>query len=128
MMTGEISEAFRSYPSPISLNILTGNRRVVPPTTPAISATASDVLNIDLVYIALNTLTGSVGFLLNFAQLWCIGATSATTYAIVGSLNKIPITVVGHMIFKTKITRQVRACFADSNLFYTLIAIIFLFY
>jgi hypothetical protein len=61
----------------------------------------------DLPYIALNVFTGSVGFFLNFAQLWCVGATSATTYAIIGTLNKIPITFVGHAIFHTKITRQV---------------------
>lgn len=32
---------------------------------------------------------GVVGVLLNFASLWCVGATSATTYAVVGSVNVV---------------------------------------
>ena len=41
------------------------------------------------VYAALNFFAEFVGFFLNFASLWCVGATSATTYAIVGSINKV---------------------------------------
>ncbi|CAN0434676.1 unnamed protein product, partial [Discosporangium mesarthrocarpum] len=32
---------------------------------------------------------GVVGVLLNFASLWCVESTSATTYAVVGSLNVV---------------------------------------
>ena len=32
---------------------------------------------------------GVVGVSLNFASLWCVGATSATTYAVVGSVNVV---------------------------------------
>ena len=73
----------------------------------ASASSGSPVHGFDVAYAALNAFTGSVGFFLNFAQLWCVGATSATTYAIIGSLNKIPITIFGHFIFKTAITRQV---------------------
>ena len=45
-------------------------------------------------------------FFINFASLWCVGATSATTYAIVGSLNKIPLTVFGAVIFGSVITQE----------------------
>jgi GDP-mannose transporter len=37
-------------------------------------------------FIFWNCVAGFLGFYLNFASLWCVGATSATTYAIVGKL------------------------------------------
>jgi GDP-mannose transporter len=57
-------------------------------------------------FLALNVFTGLVGFVLNFAQLWCVGATSATTYAVVGTLNKIPIALFGRFLFKAEMTTQ----------------------
>ncbi len=57
-------------------------------------------------YILSNALAGFLGFYLNFASLWCVSATSATTYAIVGSLNKVPITILGFIIFDAKMTPQ----------------------
>ncbi|CAN0468615.1 unnamed protein product, partial [Phaeothamnion confervicola] len=55
-------------------------------------------------YLALNLFAGLVGFFLNFASLWCVGATSATTYAIVGSVNKVPTSFLGSIMFKSPIT------------------------
>ncbi len=43
--------------------------------------------------------SGVVGILLSFSSLWCVSSTSATTYAIVGTLNKVPVTVLGAVIF-----------------------------
>ena len=60
-------------------------------------------LNTSYLWIC-NTLAGIVGFYLNFASLWCVSATSASTYAIVGSLNKVPITVLGFILFKAQMT------------------------
>jgi GDP-mannose transporter len=57
-------------------------------------------------FIMMNFIAGLLGFYLNFASLWCVAATSATTYAIVGSLNKVPITVLGFFMFETKMTHQ----------------------
>jgi GDP-mannose transporter len=54
----------------------------------------------------INTLAGFFGFYLNFASLWCISSTSATTYAIIGSLNKIPITGFGFIFFDAKMTQE----------------------
>ena len=34
---------------------------------------------------------GAAGFLLNFAALWCVSATSATTYAVVNTVNNVRI-------------------------------------
>jgi len=49
---------------------------------------------------------GVCGFGLNFASLWCVSSTSATTYAIVGSLNKIPVTMLGFILFNAKMTNN----------------------
>ena len=57
-------------------------------------------------FIFCNTLAGFLGFYLNFAVVWAISATSATTYAIVGSLNKIPLAIFGAMMFGTVITQE----------------------
>ena len=62
----------------------------------------SAVMNWD--YFFINFVAAFLGFYLNFASLWCVGSTSATTYAIVGSLNKVPITVLGFLLFDAKMT------------------------
>jgi len=53
-----------------------------------------------------NFIAGFVGFVLNFASLNCVQTTGPTTYAIVGSLNKIPITFLGWFMFSSVITPQ----------------------
>lgn len=55
-------------------------------------------------FLLVNLLAGLCGVGLNFASLWCISATSATTYAIVGSLNKVPITILGYWLFNTQLS------------------------
>lgn len=55
-------------------------------------------------FILATSIAGICGFGLNFASLWCVSSTSATTYAIVGSLNKIPVTVLGFLIFGAHMT------------------------
>ena len=60
----------------------------------------------DFNFVLVNIAAGFFGFYLNFASLWCISSTSATTYAIVGSLNKVPITALGFIFFNAKMTPQ----------------------
>jgi len=57
-------------------------------------------------YALKNLFAGFVGFFLNFASLNCVAATGPTTYAIVGSLNKIPVAVFGYLIFDSDITPE----------------------
>ena len=57
-------------------------------------------------YFFKNLFAGFVGFFLNFASLNCVAATGPTTYAIVGSLNKIPVAILGYMLFDSVITRE----------------------
>jgi len=57
-------------------------------------------------YIAKNSFAGFVGFFLNFASLNFVSATGPTTYAIVGSMNKIPTAFLGWFLFNSIITPQ----------------------
>mmetsp|Transcript_31676 Transcript_31676/g.76707 ORF Transcript_31676/g.76707 Transcript_31676/m.76707 type:complete len:377 (-) Transcript_31676:349-1479(-) len=57
-------------------------------------------------YFGKNFFAGLVGFLLNFASLNCVSLAGATTYAIIGSLNKIPLAVLGYFIFDTIISNE----------------------
>ncbi|CAM9926190.1 unnamed protein product [Pylaiella littoralis] len=41
---------------------------------------------------------GAAGFFLNFAALWCVGATSATTYAVVNTVNNFPVSILGYVL------------------------------
>ncbi|KAA0149908.1 hypothetical protein FNF31_07115 [Cafeteria roenbergensis] len=50
-------------------------------------------------FIAALALSGCVGFALNLTSLWCVSETSATTYSMVGALNKIPLAVLGTLLF-----------------------------
>ena len=57
-------------------------------------------------YFVTNAFAGFVGFFLNFASLSCVAATGPTTYAIVGSINKIPTSVIGWAVFDAEISRE----------------------
>ena len=61
------------------------------------------------VYFFKNVFAGFVGFFLNFASLTCVAATGPTTYSLVGSLNKIPTSILGWIFFDAKISRE--TCF-----------------
>ena len=55
-------------------------------------------------YFSKNVFAGMVGFLLNFASLNCVAATGPTTYAIIGSLNKVPVAILGYVLFDNAIS------------------------
>jgi len=57
-------------------------------------------------YMTKNSFAGFIGFFLNFASLNCVGNTGPTTYAIVGSMTKIPIAILGWFLFDNVITPQ----------------------
>jgi GDP-mannose transporter len=57
-------------------------------------------------YAFKNFFAGFVGFFLNFASLNCVQTTGPTTYSIVGSLNKIPVAILGYLMFDNIITSQ----------------------
>ena len=57
-------------------------------------------------YILTNIFAGYIGFFLNFSSLHCVSVTGPTTYAILGSLNKIPVSILGYFLFDAVITGQ----------------------
>ena len=40
-----------------------------------------------------------IAFFMSFASLWFLSTTTATTYSLVGSLNKIPVALIGLVAF-----------------------------
>ncbi|CAM9871259.1 unnamed protein product, partial [Discosporangium mesarthrocarpum] len=57
-------------------------------------------------YAFLNVFAGGLGFALNFAALWCVSCNSATTYAVVNTVNNFPLAIIGHVVFSSPISVQ----------------------
>ncbi|KNA21057.1 hypothetical protein SOVF_046740 isoform A [Spinacia oleracea] len=50
------------------------------------------------------TLSGLLGLAISFTSMWFLGQTSPTTYSLVGSLNKIPISLAGLLLFNVPLS------------------------
>lgn len=50
--------------------------------------------------------SGALGFVMTFVSFWCMAVTSATTYCMVGALNKIPLSILGVWLFAEPVTWQ----------------------
>lgn len=50
------------------------------------------------------TASGLLGLAISFSSVWFLQETSPTTYSLVGSLNKIPISVAGILLFKVPVS------------------------
>ncbi|KAK7913911.1 GDP-mannose transporter into the lumen of the Golgi [Apiospora marii] len=48
--------------------------------------------------------SGLVAILISYCTPWCIRATSSTTYAMAGALNKLPVAVLGIVFFASPVT------------------------
>ncbi|XP_057979972.1 GDP-mannose transporter GONST1 [Malania oleifera] len=48
----------------------------------------------------LMTFSGFLGLAISFTSMWFLHQTGATTYSLVGSLNKIPLSIAGILLFK----------------------------
>lgn len=53
---------------------------------------------------AVAALSCIVGFSISYATLWFLSTTTPTTYGLVGSLNKIPVAIVGILLFNAPTT------------------------
>ena len=62
------------------------------------SILASDLLEQQAFWLVA-VASGVVGAGLNFCSFWCVQANGATTYAVVGALNKIPLVGLGILLF-----------------------------
>ncbi|KAK9162568.1 hypothetical protein Syun_003470 [Stephania yunnanensis] len=52
------------------------------------------------------TFSGLLGLAISFTSMWFLHQTGATTYSLVGSLNKIPLSIVGILLFKVPTSFQ----------------------
>lgn len=50
------------------------------------------------------TLSGLLGLAISFTSMWFLGQTSPTTYSLVGSLNKIPMSLAGLLLFNVPLS------------------------
>ena len=52
-------------------------------------------------FLIVASLTGVVSFGISFSVLWFLSTTTPTTFSLVGSLNKIPVSVLGLFLFES---------------------------
>lgn len=64
-----------------------------------------DVAIINPGFQAVAVLSCIVGFYISYATLWFLSTTTPTTYGLVGSLNKIPVAIVGILMFNAPTSR-----------------------
>ncbi|KDD74006.1 hypothetical protein H632_c1659p0 [Helicosporidium sp. ATCC 50920] len=50
-------------------------------------------------FLAVAALSGVLGFAISFTSLWFMSTTTATVYSLVGSLNKVPLALLGLALF-----------------------------
>jgi len=55
-------------------------------------------------FIVVAVFSGFSSVCISFASFWTVKATSPTTYSVVGSLNKIPLTIIGVIVFNTPLS------------------------
>ncbi|XP_047334590.1 GDP-mannose transporter GONST1-like [Impatiens glandulifera] len=66
------------------------------------------------------TLSGFLGLAISFTSMWFLHQTSATTYSLIGSLNKIPLSVAGILLFHVPTSLE-----NSGSIFFGLVAGIF---
>ncbi|KAM7276519.1 hypothetical protein ACFE04_018385 [Oxalis oulophora] len=66
------------------------------------------------------TLSGFLGLAISFTSMWFLHQTGATTYSLVGSLNKIPLSVAGILLFHVPTSLQ-----NSGSIFFGLLAGVF---
>ncbi|XP_011624830.1 GDP-mannose transporter GONST2 [Amborella trichopoda] len=56
------------------------------------------------VFWVVTTASGLLGLAISFTSIWFLNQTGPTTYSLVGSLNKIPISIAGILLFKVPLS------------------------
>ncbi|KAJ0020065.1 hypothetical protein Pint_32575 [Pistacia integerrima] len=62
-----------------------------------------DVINLPMFWVAA-TASGFLGLAISFTSMWFLKQTGPTTYSLVGSLNKIPLSIAGLVLFKVPLS------------------------
>ncbi|KAL2956070.1 hypothetical protein AAZX31_18G064900 [Glycine max] len=63
----------------------------------------ADVVKLPIFWVVA-TASGLLGLSISFTSMWFLHQTSPTTYSLVGSLNKIPISIAGILVFKVPLS------------------------
>uniref|UniRef100_A0A5B7C3Y0 Putative GDP-mannose transporter GONST2 n=1 Tax=Davidia involucrata TaxID=16924 RepID=A0A5B7C3Y0_DAVIN len=66
------------------------------------------VINVDVIRVPMfwvvATASGLLGLAISFTSMWFLSQTGPTTYSLVGSLNKIPLSIAGIVMFKVPLS------------------------
>ncbi|KAF7120937.1 hypothetical protein RHSIM_Rhsim13G0071400 [Rhododendron simsii] len=65
----------------------------------------SDVISLPMFWVVA-TLSGVLGLAISFTSMWFLKETGPTTYSLVGSLNKIPISIAGLVLFNVRVSLE----------------------
>ncbi|KAI7755679.1 hypothetical protein M8C21_033563 [Ambrosia artemisiifolia] len=63
----------------------------------------ADVVKIPMFWVVA-TVSGLLGLAISFTSMWFLNQTGPTTYSLVGSLNKIPISIAGLLLFNVPLS------------------------
>ncbi|KAB2038335.1 hypothetical protein ERO13_D03G117300v2 [Gossypium hirsutum] len=63
----------------------------------------TNVIKLPLFWVVA-TASGLLGLAISFTSMWFLHQTGPTTYSLVGSLNKVPISIAGLMLFKVPLS------------------------
>ncbi|XP_071700807.1 GDP-mannose transporter GONST2-like [Rutidosis leptorrhynchoides] len=63
----------------------------------------ADVIKIPMFWVVA-TASGLLGLAISFTSMWFLNQTGPTTYSLVGSLNKIPISIAGILLFNVPVS------------------------
>ncbi|XP_022642856.1 GDP-mannose transporter GONST2 isoform X2 [Vigna radiata var. radiata] len=63
----------------------------------------ADVIKLPMFWVVA-TASGMIGLSISFTSMWFLHQTGPTTYSLVGSLNKIPISIAGILVFKVPLS------------------------
>ncbi|KAH1115113.1 hypothetical protein J1N35_008491 [Gossypium stocksii] len=63
----------------------------------------ADVIKLPVFWVVA-TASGLLGLAISFTSMWFLHQTGPTTYSLVGSLNKVPISIAGLMLFKVPLS------------------------
>ncbi|RDX70705.1 GDP-mannose transporter GONST2, partial [Mucuna pruriens] len=69
----------------------------------------NDIVKLPMFWVVA-TASGLLGLSISFTSMWFLRQTGPTTYSLVGSLNKIPISIAGILVFKVPLSVFLLVC------------------
>jgi GDP-mannose transporter len=98
LLLGDVSKELGRY-GPVYYNNLLSLPFLVVPALPSLPAFGAAIVELPFAGSMCLLVTIFIGTVMSFCVFWCMNMTSPTTYSVVGSLNKIPLTLLGIFVF-----------------------------